>query len=159
MQTNPDTRAANKESVRRFIGGIVTDPSAAAVRATMAEDAVWFFELAGGYSPELQAFIAPTRWTREQMIEMQLAFQKQLKAPYRFEIRQLVAEEDNVVADVIGRGVSAATGRAYEQRYSFHFVVRDGLIREGRVYQDTLHLWDIWMHSGRSDFFSNRPKA
>jgi ketosteroid isomerase-like protein len=159
MQTDPDTRATNKDIVRRFIGAIVTDPSAAAVRATMAEDALWFFELAGGYSPKLEAFTAPTQWTREQMIEMQLAFQKQLTAPYRFEVRQLVAEDDHVVADVIGRGVGAATGRAYEQRYSFHFVVRDGLIREGRVYQDTLHLWDIWMHSGRPDFFQDLPKA
>jgi ketosteroid isomerase-like protein len=153
-----DTRAANKEIVRRFIGGIATDPSATAIRATMAEDARWFFELAGGYAPELNAFTAPTRWTREEMIGMQLAFQNQLTAPYRFEIRQLVAEDDNVVADVIGRGVSAATGRPYEQRYSFHFIVRDGLIREGRVYQDTLHLWDIWMHSAPRDFFQDLPK-
>lgn len=157
MQTHLDMRAANKEIVRRFIGGIVTDRSAATVRATMAEDACWSFELAGGYSPELGAFTAPTRWTREQMIEMQLAFQKQLKAPYRFEIRRLVAEDDNVVADVIGRGVSSATGRPYEQRYSFHFVVLDGLIREGRVYQDTLHLWDIWMRSASRDFFQDLP--
>jgi ketosteroid isomerase-like protein len=153
MQEGSALRAANKEVVRRFIGGIVTDPGAAVARATMAEDAVWSFELAGGYSPELKAFTGPTRWTREQMIEMQLAFQKQLAAPYRFEIRQLVAEDDNVVADVIGRGVSKASGRPYEQRYSFHLVVRDGLIREGRVYQDTLHLWDIWMHSASRDFF------
>lgn len=159
MQTKPDMRATNKEIVRRFIGGIVTDPSGATVRAVMAEDALWFFELAGGYSPELKAFSGPTRWTREQMIEMQLAFQKQLVAPYRFEIRQLVAEDDIVVADVIGRGVSKGTGRAYEQRYSFHFIVRDGLLREGRVYQDTLHLWDIWMHSAARDYFLDLTKS
>lgn len=159
MTASADARAMNKAVVRRFIGGIVTDPTADAVRATMAEDAEWVFELAGGYSPELEAFSGPTRWTRERMIEMQLAFQKQLVAPYRFEIRQLVAEDDAVVADVIGRGVSKATGRAYEQRYSFHFIVRDGLIRQGRVYQDTLHLWDIWMHSASRDFFLDLTKS
>ncbi len=159
MKGSGDTRAINKDVVRRFIGGIVTDPSAEAVRATMAEDAEWIFELAGSYSPELKAFTGPTCWTREQMIEMQLAFQQQLAAPYRFEIRQLVAEDDTVVADVIGRGVSKATGRAYEQRYSFHFIVRDGLIRQGRVYQDTLHLWDIWMHTAKRDFFLDLTKS
>jgi ketosteroid isomerase-like protein len=159
MTINLDSRSSNKEIVRRFIGGIVTDPTAESVRATMAEDALWLFELAGGYSAELQAFTAPTQWTRERMIEMQLAFQDQLAEPYRFEVRQLVAEDDNVVADVIGRGVSRANGRAYEQRYSFHFVVRDGLIRQGRVYQDTLHLWDIWMHTAARDFFLDLTKS
>src|ERR1700722_7599269 len=63
----------NKEIVRRFVTAIpVTDPDETEVRATMAEDAVWEFPLAGDYKPELKAFTGPTRWNREEMIAMQL---------------------------------------------------------------------------------------
>lgn len=145
---------ANKDIARRFVAGIpVTDPNETAVRSTMAADAVWEFPLAGHYKPELKAFAGPTKWNREQMIQMQLDFAKQLVAPYKLVCTSLVAEGDRVVAEAEGRGVSKATGRAYEQRYCFHLTLRDGLIVHGRVYQDTLHLWDIWMYSAPKDFF------
>jgi ketosteroid isomerase-like protein len=145
---------ANKEIARRFVTAIpVTDPDETEVRATMAEDAVWEFPLAGDYKPELKAFTGPTRWNREEMIAMQLAFRSNLKKPYKLELSSLVAEGDKVVAEAHGEGVSAATGRTYKQRYCFHLTLRDGLIVHGRVYQDTLHLWDIWMYSAPKDFF------
>jgi ketosteroid isomerase-like protein len=144
----------NKDIARRFVAAIpVTDATQTAVRSTMAADAVWEFVLAGGYRPELKAFTGPTRWNREEMIRMQVTFSDQLREPYKLKLTSLVAEGDHVVAEAVGHGVSVGTGRSYEQRYCFHLTLRDGLIVAGRVYQDTLHLWEIWMYSAAEDFF------
>jgi ketosteroid isomerase-like protein len=144
----------NKEVVRKFIAGMpVTDPDETAVRSTMAADAVWEFRLAGNYSPDLKAFTGPTRFDREQMIRMHLEFAQNLREPYKLSLTSIVAESDTVIAEAQGMGVSNKTNRPYEQLYCFHLTLRDGLIVSGRVYQDTLHLWDIWMHTAPHDFF------
>lgn len=154
MTSISESIEANKEIARRFVAGIpVVDPNETAVRSTMTDDAVWEFPLAGDYSPDLKAFAGPTSWNREQMIQMQLDFRNQLVAPYEMSLRSMVAEGDRVVVEAEGHGIARATGRAYRQRYCFHLTIRDGLIVAGRVYQDTLHLWDIWMHTAPKDFF------
>jgi ketosteroid isomerase-like protein len=41
--------------------------------------------------------------------------------------------------------VNAANGRVYENRYHHVFISRDDAIAEMREYQDTLHVYDVWM--------------
>jgi ketosteroid isomerase-like protein len=144
----------NKEVVRRFIAGIpVTDPDETAVRSTMAEDAVWKFEISGKYTPSLDPW-RTRAWKREKMIRMHLNFRETLFEPYKLTLTSLVAEGDLVVAEAVGTGVSKASGRTYEQHYCFHLTLKDGLIVEGRVYQDTLHIYDVWIRPQEDGFFS-----
>jgi ketosteroid isomerase-like protein len=55
------------------------------------------------------------------------------------------AEGDRVALEATSHAVNAANGRVYDNRYHHLFVLRDGLIVELREYQDTLHVYDVWM--------------
>jgi ketosteroid isomerase-like protein len=55
------------------------------------------------------------------------------------------AEGDRVALEATSHAVNAANGRVYDNRYHHLFVVRDGLITELREYQDTLHVYDVWI--------------
>ncbi len=157
-EPSPDELARNRRIAQRFVSALPATPdSVADIRATMAADAIWEFALAGGYSQELNAFTGPTRWDREGMIEMQLAFGSNVAGGYPIEVLAVTADGDRVVVEAQGRGMSAATSRPYRQRYSFHLRLRNGVVVEGRVYQDTLHLWDVWMHTAPRDFFLDIP--
>jgi ketosteroid isomerase-like protein len=144
----------NKDVARRFIAGIpVTDPNETAVRSTMAENAIWKFEISGTYTPQLNPW-RTRAWDREKMIRMHLNFRKAIREPYKLALTSLVAEGDKVVAEAIGSGVSVLSGRTYEQHYCFHLTLKDGLIVEGKVYQDTLHIYDVWIRPEQDGFFS-----
>jgi ketosteroid isomerase-like protein len=82
------------------------------------------------------------------LIQMEMDFQKGLQSPLVLQIVSLIAEEDLVAAEVVGRGVRAATGRPYVQHYSYHFQMSHGRIAEIRLYLDTFHLWDVWNNPG-----------
>jgi ketosteroid isomerase-like protein len=124
--------AANKEVVRKFISGIpVRDRNETVVRSTMAENGIWEFQLAGGYSPDLKAFPRATRWTREEMIDMHLGVDPRMKEPYIVTPTSMVAEGDKVVVEAYGSGISRFNERPYRQRYCFHLTLKDGLIVEG----------------------------
>lgn len=55
------------------------------------------------------------------------------------------AEGDRVALEATSSAVNAANGRRYDNRYHHLFVLRDGRIAELREYQDTLHVYDVWM--------------
>ena len=57
----------------------------------------------------------------------------------------LTAEGDRVAVEATSSAVNAANGRVYENRYHHLFTCRDGAIVEMREYQDTLHVYDVWM--------------
>ena len=61
---------------------------------------------------------------------------------WRFTVRALTAEGERVAveAESVGEHVS---GRTYNQKYHFLFVVRDGKIREMREYFDTQHASEV----------------
>jgi hypothetical protein len=57
----------------------------------------------------------------------------------------ITAEEDRVCVEAVGNAVSALNGRMYDNRYHHLFVCRSGKLAELREYQDTLHLFDVWI--------------
>ncbi len=57
----------------------------------------------------------------------------------------ITAEDDRVCVEGLGHAVVAINGRAYDNRYHHLFVCRSGKLTELREYQDTLHLFDVWM--------------
>jgi ketosteroid isomerase-like protein len=81
------------------------------------------------------------------MIDMHLGVDPRMKEPYIVTPTSMVAEGDKVVVEAYGSGISRFNERPYRQRYCFHLTLKDGLIVEGKVYQDTLHIWDTWVWS------------
>jgi hypothetical protein len=56
------------------------------------------------------------------------------------EIRNLVAEDDRVAAEVRIRGRTARTGEPYDNLYAFFFWMRDGRIAEVHEHLDTAYV-------------------
>jgi len=55
------------------------------------------------------------------------------------------AEGDRVAVEATSSAINAANGRVYENCYHHVFICRDDAIAEMREYQDTLHVYDVWM--------------
>jgi uncharacterized protein len=58
-------------------------------------------------------------------------------------LHQMIAEDDRVAVEWESRGV-AANGKAYNNNFSFFFVVRDGKIKTVREYFDLMHVVDVF---------------
>jgi ketosteroid isomerase-like protein len=56
------------------------------------------------------------------------------------EVLNLMVEENRVAAEVRMRGLSARTGKAYDNLYAFFFWIRDGVITEIHEHLDTLYI-------------------
>jgi ketosteroid isomerase-like protein len=65
-----------------------------------------------------------------------------LAAPPRLTVKGVIAEGDRVSIEADGHAVSKA-GKSYDNRYHFLFVVRDGMIVEGREYLDSALYRDL----------------
>jgi len=59
------------------------------------------------------------------------------------EILNLTAEGDRVAAEVRIRGLSARTGRSYDNLYAFFFWIRDGLIARIHEHLDTAYVGEV----------------
>jgi ketosteroid isomerase-like protein len=59
------------------------------------------------------------------------------------EISLLLAEGNTVALEFVSTGISAATGKNYNNPYGLFLEFRDGLIAEAREYVDTAHSADV----------------
>jgi ketosteroid isomerase-like protein len=85
-------------------------------------------------------------WTRDEMLAIFRNLQRGC-VDGRFDLVPIAftAEGDRVAVEATSSAVNAANGRVYENRYHHVFVCRDSAITEMREYQDTLHVYDVWM--------------
>jgi len=65
-----------------------------------------------------------------------------LASPLMLEIKGITAEGERVAIEVDSAAMGKS-GKPYRNRYHFLFVVREGLIVEGREYFDSAHLMDV----------------
>ena len=65
-----------------------------------------------------------------------------LASPLKLEVKGVTAEGERVAIEVESSAMGKS-GKPYRNRYHFLFVVRDGLIVEGREYFDSAHLMDV----------------
>jgi ketosteroid isomerase-like protein len=61
----------------------------------------------------------------------------------RMTFKSVIAQGDMVALEMEGLG-KLSNGRVYNNEYVILFVIRDGLIREVREYNDTLHAYNVW---------------
>lgn len=62
----------------------------------------------------------------------------------QFEVRELVAQGDKVVALGFERGRVRASGRSFDNHWALVFTVRDGLVTNFRSYEDTAALVEVF---------------
>lgn len=62
----------------------------------------------------------------------------------QFEVRELVAQGDKVVALGFEHGRVRASGRSFDNHWALVFTVRDGLVTNFRSYEDTAALVEVF---------------
>jgi len=119
---------ANKAVVRRFF---------AELEAGRVEDAVALFVPDG-------TFWSPSQRKTSSMAEFSRALHwvnSILVEPMRYELGPITAEDDRVCV-IAESFATMKNGKRYNNVYHFYFEVANGLIRVGREYNDTAHVWE-----------------
>jgi ketosteroid isomerase-like protein len=137
----------NKDVVLRFIQAIqAKDP--VAMSGVLTPDAHLSLVIAGVYSPDLHAFPQGTQWNRDALIRMEMDSQQELAGPLSLKVLSIIAEDDEVAAEVTGEGVRASTRQQYCQHYSYHIEMSRGQIKDIRLYEDTFEQWNVFDNEG-----------
>lgn len=127
MTTTPEPRTVLEAYLDALVAGDVDR-----IAASFAADATWTLH---GTLP-----LAGTRHGRQAIMEFLLGAGSLFRPGTQdFTFGDITAEEDRAVLEWSVRGVSSATGRAYDNDYCGVFVIRDGLIVAVREYLDTQH--------------------
>jgi ketosteroid isomerase-like protein len=140
---------SNKEVVEAFCAAY-TDGDWDRVGELLAEDFRWVVPTSqrrqSAALADAPVLNESPGWTRDETLA--IFRDTQLRAvDGRFDLVPLTstAEDDRVALEARSSAVNAANGRVYENRYHHLFRCRDGRIVEMREYQDTLHVYDVWM--------------
>jgi uncharacterized protein len=140
---------SNKEVVRAFCAAY-TDGDWDRVGELLADDFRWVVPTSqrrqSAALADAPVLNESPGWTRDETLA--IFRDTQLRSvDGRFDLVPLTstAEDDRVALEARSSAVNAANGRVYENRYHHLFTCRDGRIVEMREYQDTLHVYDVWM--------------
>ena len=125
-----------KQLAREFFACFSANDLAGAL-ALLADDATWW--IAG--VPELLP--AAGLRTKEQITRLLQNMTSELPNGLRMTVKSLVAEGDNVAAEVESYG-ELRNGRVYNQHYHFALTIRDGKINAVREYLDSQHVFATW---------------
>ena len=125
--------AENQKLVQRFLASLAR-LDVPALQELITDDFSW--TVPGGLS------ISGTYEGKSAFENQFLAGAAELFAPgtLNFEIQHLFSEGEVVVAEYIGTGESATTGKPYRNDYCVIFRIRNGRIELGREYMDTAHV-------------------
>jgi ketosteroid isomerase-like protein len=149
---------ANKELARRFVTAFDAR-DLDAIHALLADDFVWHVAVAGDdetehrpfQSNELRARTVPLppvkQGKRETLAYFQRLFDAGADGTHHFHLRLLsvMAEGDRVVFEAEGDLQSPINDRRYRNLYCIVLHVRDGKIVLYKEYQDTLHIYDVFV--------------
>jgi uncharacterized protein len=126
----------NKQTVRQFLACFNTN-NVAGVLEMMTDDVTWWI---AGKADQLPA--AGT-YDKQQATQLLNNMVSQLPNGVKMTVKNLIAENDQVAAEVEGYG-ELANGRVYQQQYHFLLTVRDGKISGINEYLDTQHVYAVW---------------
>ncbi len=127
---------ANKQTVRQFLECFNTN-NVSGVLGMMTDDVIWW--IAG--KPE--QLPAAGNYDKQQATQLLHNMSSQLPNGVKMTVKNLIAENDQVAAEVEGYG-ELANGRVYQQQYHFLLTVRDGKISGIKEYLDTQHVYSVW---------------
>jgi ketosteroid isomerase-like protein len=153
-----DALEANKDLARRFVAAF-DERDLAAIDDLLTDDFVWHVAVAGDdetehrpfQSSELQRKPVPLPPVQQDKAET-LAYFAQLFAAgnderHHFHLRlvSVMAEGDRVMFEAEGDLQSPINDRHYRNLYCILLRVRDGRISLYKEYQDTLHIYDVFV--------------
>jgi ketosteroid isomerase-like protein len=153
-----DELEANKDLARRFVTAF-DQRDLATIDDLLADDFVWHVAVAGDdetqhrpfQSAELQHRSVPLPPVRQNKAET-LAYFAQLFAAgdderyhFHLRLRSVMAEGDRVAFEAEGDLRSPINDRHYRNLYFILLRVRDGRISLYKEYQDTLHIYDVFV--------------
>lgn len=85
-------------------------------------------------------------WTKDETLAIFRGTQESVvDGRFDMEIVSMIAEDDRVAFEALSSAVNKHNGRIYDNRYHHLMTIREGLIVSLREYQDTLHVYDVWM--------------
>ena len=64
---------------------------------------------------------------------------------FQLELKSVIADGDRAAVEVVGDAINPRNGRRYQNLYCYVFERRDDQLVLFREYQDTLHLFDVWV--------------
>jgi ketosteroid isomerase-like protein len=131
-----DDIEANKRLVRQMFELLSAghfDPALALI----AEDATWWLAGKPGKLPVCGTL------PKQKVAKLFHNITGALEAPLAMTVHSIIAEGDQVAAEVESRG-RLKSGRTYHQQYHFRFTIRSGRICAVREYLDTLHVQETW---------------
>jgi uncharacterized protein len=103
--------------------------------ANMSDDISWFI-------PGNIANVSGMREGKSSILEFARQAAKMFPKPLKSEIRNVYAEGDAVILEMINRG-KLANGRTYENNYCFVFEIENGKVHRVREYVDTQKVSDL----------------
>lgn len=123
----------NKAIARTFLEATFARDSAQ-VATVLADDMTYTI---GAHHPRFQRVWTKPDWCR--YLDLPSPFENGLELT----IHSMTAEGDQVAIEAESRGIIAASGVLYNNRYHFFFRIRDGRIVRIREYMDTHHVDDV----------------
>jgi ketosteroid isomerase-like protein len=154
-----DDLEANKDLARRFVAAF-DDRDLAAIDDLLNDDFVWHVAVAGDgetehrpfQSVELQQRSVPLPPVRQDKVETLAYFARLFAAAdhderhhFHLRLRSVMAEADRVAFEAEGDLRSPINDRHYRNLYFILMQVRDGRISLYKEYQDTLHIYDVFV--------------
>ncbi|WP_148288454.1 nuclear transport factor 2 family protein [Ilumatobacter nonamiensis] len=64
---------------------------------------------------------------------------------FQLELKSVIADGDRAAIEAVGDAINPLNGRRYQNLYCYVFERRDDQLVLFREYQDTLHLFDVWV--------------
>jgi ketosteroid isomerase-like protein len=149
---------ANKELARRFVTAFDAR-DLDTIDEMLADDFVWHVAVAGDEETDHRPFqsnelrnrpvpLPPVRQDKQQTLEyFKALFDTGADGQHHFRLRlvSVMAEEDRVAFEAEGDLPSPINDRRYRNLYFILLRVRDGKIVLYKEYQDTLHIYDVFV--------------
>jgi len=88
---------------------------------------------------------------REAVADMVRGVKSVFRGGLKFTVHSLTAEEDRVCAEAESHG-KHVSGKIYNQRYHYLFVIRDGKIHQLKEYFDTMHAHEVLLSAPAPGF-------
>jgi ketosteroid isomerase-like protein len=101
-----------------------------ALRRFVTDDMTWWAPGLGELAPE-------------KLISMVESLASVLDQPIRFTVHDIIVEDDRVAAEVASYA-ALKSGKIYNNKYHFKFLVRAGAIAKIREYHDTKHAFEVF---------------
>jgi ketosteroid isomerase-like protein len=150
-----DTLEANKQVALAYVDAF-NEGDLDAIGSLLADDFVWRTAITGEGEAEVRPFqskefvgrpspFVPVRQRQDTLEMLAPLFASDDSNRFRLRVVSVTAEDDRVAVEMEGDARNPLNGRSYGNIYFILMRVRDGKLHHYTEYQDTLHVFDVWV--------------